>query len=493
MELSAALKKVASKVRVISRWILFFPSVLEKSVQLCLQLSIICALLLSFVMLKDFFLDPQSINDGAKKNQLIQTAVDTEFLKDPMWALHEEAQFPLILDIQRSWHYLGKNKRPDSNDSSHCIWNIRNNHIFTLEAEKLYEIEPSSLDLVGSLTQVDGDEKNFRIVFHEHDSSATVQAFQGRDSLGELELELSNQKPLDQEINASIFTRLGTVWRGKDLFLFYHGGQEHQKLAQMQRLEFSKPENYIHYLGHQMDMIFKEGHWIPASYINSSSKDYPLLRLEEISPERLDFSLWPVGGYEEFKISLHRNKEKWDELELVKGLSLKGVRAEDEAVIQLSGQRWPVKRNDWLLYKDGKWQRINTIRMIDQYVSGEICGSLLVIQSIEKNSTGSWQVLARIYSPSRTLIKDISISYQLNEHRTLKNSKPDKQEKFVPTKRIEQEAVFEPMEELEDDAFYWPDEEGASDLINPPDLTPEDILEMLKMGNVEKIQLPSKP
>ncbi len=213
-----------------------------------------------------------------------------------------------------------------------------------------------------------------------------------------------------QRADGSLLIRQKCAWFGQDLFLQELGDDTTRFAFEKERIDFLDPENsYFCFVGPGDCLVFveEENRWYEVDP-GPDSRGRPLLVAKKIDDRAITFDLWDPKGKTRIPIELRRANampsfaNNFD-------LKLVGARSRKDWIAELSGVRMLVRADDWLILQNNAWHKITTTQELDDFISGEIRGPLLVLEGSEKNGNDIG-LIGRVYDITRTQVVPLRIS-----------------------------------------------------------------------------------
>jgi len=210
-------------------------------------------------------------------------------------------------------------------------------------------------------------------------------------------------------VDSSLLLRQKAMWHGQDLFLQQQGGKLYQDKAYKERVDFPLPEggSYPIYVSTGDCFIFTENRWQEVAP-GPESRSKPLLVARKVDERNISFDLWDEEGKNRISLELHKSVNP---VQFNPNLNLKliGARSKQDWIISLHGVRMLIREDDWLLYREGKWQKITDIETLDAYIEGSIKGILLTLDGTEKNGNDV-SLVGTLFDESRSRVHPVKIS-----------------------------------------------------------------------------------
>ncbi len=236
----------------------------------------------------------------------------------------------------------------------------------------------------------------------------------------------------DFRVDGTYFIRNKARWYGRDLFLENHGGEEYQQLQGKQRFSIGEGENRYYLYGEVGDLfVFRDGRFYPVQP-GENSKGLPLLQIVKQDDKVLSFHLFSSTGVQKTLLNLVKAQDPLTE-QFMENFQFVGMRTKVHALFKVSGKREVVGPGDWFINGAEGLRKIKTGKELDQYISGDLTGSLLVIESLTQNGEEK-QFQATLYSPERSA----SVALQIPLEPFQKAAAPSKKEEQPPAVESEE-------------------------------------------------------
>jgi len=342
-----------------------------------------------------------------------------ERLEKGPFALAEGEVKIQLPNLQGDLAFVSANTRPDATDRS-IVLRLRGEERAASLDEPLFIrcnegaygwsqeetglwIEPKFLDEMKLTVKVEMRRANGESINEPQEHSQIV--------LNRQEKGKGNWSLGPHRVDTSLFSRLKARWLGQDLFLAQHGGEEFNSLAEKQRLDFGEGDGAYSCFVSEGDVLIWNGErWCYAE--GATTALFPLLQVKRIDEKLMVFDLWDIEGRHKTPLSLMKGKDDW------KGI--KGApqfafgKTHSQFLIEVGGKSTTVVPNDWLLLREGIWQKLETIEELDQYVSQQLQGELLVIDGL---STVEGQPMLEVhgFNPSRTRTASMALALAREE------------------------------------------------------------------------------
>ena len=214
------------------------------------------------------------------------------------------------------------------------------------------------------------------------------------------------------KVDASLLTKQQAVWHGKDLFLKLYGGEEFVHLSDKEKISFIDDEgiSYNCYLGLGEYVVWKKGRWVEPK-CEETTQSLPLLSIKRIDNKFIVLEISSPFGLASFNLNLIKYPIFSEECSVFyKELSYTGLKNWGEAILQTSnGERLILSEGDWLYRSSNNWKILNSLKDIDDYISGVISAPMFVFQKIQRKG-GSYLLKGTLFNSSRTYFEDVELS-----------------------------------------------------------------------------------
>lgn len=209
-------------------------------------------------------------------------------------------------------------------------------------------------------------------------------------------------------VDGTLLARQKARWYGQDLFFDKHGGQEYAFAKGKQRIDFGEgDEAYSVFIGDQSCVIWKDNRWQNAEP-GEATKQYPLMCVKKIDTRLINFELWDVNGKGKVILNMLKSSDSPLPKTLQQTLKFVGARTLTKFLFEVNKERMQLRPNDWLLYKDNRWQLLTDPATIQRYVDRQLIGPLFVFEGVSKKDDR--QILkGTMYNPTRTEAIEIEI------------------------------------------------------------------------------------
>lgn len=335
-----------------------------------------------------------------------------------------------IPDLRRFLLYYGRNGRPDAKQKGvlmHFGFNGSKDSASIEENQKLYLVydrssSPGKYLFSPNNTQtplwieahLSGDEAIIKVGMLD-DKGNLVQepAVNAQFSLKAREFsraggtwEIGNQR-----VDGTILARQKTRWFGKDKFIERHGGEEYQDLVGKERLDFGEGADMYSLFVSPGDVMIWTGSKWKVVKPGQDSLGHPLLVVKQVDERLMKLELWDVEGKSTVSLNLLKSQEPRGAQNIEKSFKFLGARTRSQFVFEIDNERMLLSPYDWLLYADGSWKKLTTVKDIDDYVDRKTIGPLFVFDGVKK--TGDQQVLSGVlFNATRSDFQVIEIPVQ---------------------------------------------------------------------------------
>lgn len=209
-------------------------------------------------------------------------------------------------------------------------------------------------------------------------------------------------------IDGTLLARQKARWYGQDLFFDKHGGKEFAFAKGKQRIDFGEGDDaYSIFVNDNSCVIWKDDHWQNAEP-SDQTRQYPIMCVKKIDTRLINFELWDVNGKGKVVLNMLKSTDTPLPRTLQQTLKFVGARTLSQFLFEVNKERMQLRPNDWLLYKDNRWQLLKDPDTIQRYVDRKLVGPLFVFEGVSKKDDR--QVLkGTMYNPTRTEALEIEI------------------------------------------------------------------------------------
>lgn len=214
-------------------------------------------------------------------------------------------------------------------------------------------------------------------------------------------------------VDGSLLVRQKASWKGIDLFLEHHGGEEFKSYKGKHRIEFNHEEPadpYSVYVALNDNLIWKDNRWKVVEPGENSLK-YPLMVVKKVDERILSFELWDVDGKGKIGLNLVKAHEPWANQLIQKSFECLGVRTRSQYIFEIDKERVLLSPQDWLLKTEEGWVKLVTPQEIDQYVERKKVGLLFILKDAVAKE-GHQILTGVVYNSNRTEMQEIEIPIQ---------------------------------------------------------------------------------
>lgn len=209
----------------------------------------------------------------------------------------------------------------------------------------------------------------------------------------------------DYKLDIYLLVRQKVAWVGQDLFLEKYGGEEFSKFKGAQRLDFMHSKSgYYLFAKENSQFVWKDGLWCAAG---ADSINYPLMKIEKISPKVMEIVVWDVSGLQREKVFLTKSKPP-EFFKKESSLRYIGAKSTHKWLFKTDKERLTIEEGDWLILSNGRWSKVSSGSEIDQYVSRVGFGELFVVKALTEQN-GKKQLTGDLFNSSRTEITNLAL------------------------------------------------------------------------------------
>ncbi|MCP5505569.1 MAG: hypothetical protein H7A38_01635 [Chlamydiales bacterium] len=263
------------------------------------------------------------------------------------------------------------------------------------------------------------------------------------------------QEITDPELKQGIPIIEQGKWWGPDKLFEEYGGEEYQKFTGHQRFEIEKElGKEILFLHEGEIFIWKEGQWVQID----QSQGYPMAKVTQISPHKLEWSLWDREGMESVVISFKREKDSPIALRIEDVFTKLRKRTSSRISCRIDNRAKILKEGDWLVHTNTGWHTVKHFYEVEALLNLEIFGDLFVFDGVHMVD-GKEIFTGSLFNSMRTEMKPIRLPLSQikgGEHSPhTKNSFSAKigplahEENSYPEKKGKSDKKFETIEDLD--------------------------------------------
>lgn len=238
-------------------------------------------------------------------------------------------------------------------------------------------------------------------------------------------------------VDGTLLARQRARWYGEDVFLDKHGGEAFTASHGKQRVDFGEGEEAYYAFVQEGDCLIWDGSRWRESVPGEESRRSPLLCVKKIADKIMNLELWDVGGNKKMPLNLIKSTEVWFPKVVEQDLKFVGARTRTQSIVELKGERMTLRPQDWLVMTSEGWKKLSTEKDIDDYVGRKTVGPLFVFRGIEKKG-GIPYLLGTLYSPARTVTKDVELAVHKGTSATKAEEEEDVEDiPVVPKRSVE--------------------------------------------------------
>ncbi len=209
-------------------------------------------------------------------------------------------------------------------------------------------------------------------------------------------------------VDATLLARQKARWQGQDLFLDTLGGTEFASQKGKQRIDLGEgADTYAIFAGPSSCFIWKEDRWQEATP-GEGTRGYPLLCVKNIDARLMNLELWDINGKGKTNLNLLKSLEPGLNASSMRTFKFIGSRTLSQFLFEIDRKRVTLRPQDWLLQTEKGWIKLDTPKMIDDYVARQLVGPLFVFEGVVR--VGDRQVVkGLLFNPSRTQMLSIEL------------------------------------------------------------------------------------
>jgi len=223
---------------------------------------------------------------------------------------------------------------------------------------------------------------------------------------------ISQWKIEGNRVDGTLLARQKARWYGKDLFLEAHGGEEFQSVQDKHRIDFNGENAAYSIFVNIGDTLIWNGKRWEIIAPGEKSRKSPLLVVKKVDDRIMNFELWNTEGKIRIPLNLIRSTERWMPQNVIKSFKFVGARTRTQFAFEINGKRMLISPQDWLLYQDGVWVKLDSPEEIDAYVDRRLVGPLFVFEEIGKDEDGNTVLIGTLYSATRSAKERLKLAIQ---------------------------------------------------------------------------------
>ncbi len=199
------------------------------------------------------------------------------------------------------------------------------------------------------------------------------------------------------KLDPYLLVRQKASWLGQDLFLKKYGGEEFADQAQSERLDFMQESSYSVFVKKGDLLSWKNDQWQKAG---EDSLQYPLMEIAKIEDQKIHCQIWDVLGIHKEQIALNKSTITPYPTAL-SPLKFMGAKAKRKWLIKMGKMRLSVEPEDWIVHKGTKWEKLDSIQSVDQYIGKIGVGELLIVKEL-KEQNGKKYLIGELFNATRS-------------------------------------------------------------------------------------------
>jgi len=202
-------------------------------------------------------------------------------------------------------------------------------------------------------------------------------------------------------VDNNLFLQQKAQWYGKDLFLETHGGEDFKLIADKERIDFNnKAVPYSIFAKEKESFIWKDSRWQEITLFEDTLS-YPLLYIDKIEERMMNISLWSPNGKIENHLHIVKSRETWSPSFLESQIKFIGSKTTSQAIVEINNNRTTITANDWIIYYNKEWTKIESRKQLDNYLNNKLHGELFIFKGLGKNESGP-VLQGHIFNRSKT-------------------------------------------------------------------------------------------
>ena len=355
-----------------------------------------------------------------------------------------------VPDFRNLLSYYGTNERPDSTHQSPPLqFGLSNgqNQFTVISGQPLYlsynkqnnSYEPSPENTPTNLWFVAKRQENTATIEMRVktlsgkiiDTPANLSSFQ----LPEKDYIKSTSEKWEigkLRADPTLLARQRARWYGQDKFINAFGGSEYPEEENHEWIEWSgkdkdKNDLYGIYLAAGECAIWRNDRWERAK-LGPETQPFALLCLKTVEERSLKFDLWNLEGKGKIQINLLRSTLPWNPEALVREFKYIATRTLSQYIFELKGKRMTLVPGDWFLLTENGWEKLSTVREVDDFVNRTLNGVLFTFDDVAKKDDRP-VMKGRLFSEPRSDIFEFEIPLEL-ESEEPSHGKPPPVNKF---------------------------------------------------------------
>lgn len=221
-------------------------------------------------------------------------------------------------------------------------------------------------------------------------------------------------------------------WYGRDLFLQMYGGEEYAFTHDRERIEFQNDASPYAIFAKEGDIFVYQANQWKAVEPSPESRGKPLLQVKKVTEHTISCIVWDPEGKHKIALDLQRSQDITQNTP-PPDIKLLGARTRQDWVAEIAGKRTLLRTDDWLLWQNGKCERLTSNAQIDDYLTGALKGELIVLGGTEKIDN-ELSLIGERFSESRTKSTPLRIALykSFETGRDAKNGAPGNGKELGP-------------------------------------------------------------
>ncbi len=227
---------------------------------------------------------------------------------------------------------------------------------------------------------------------------------------------LKKEQASHPELVAGIEALEGVRWWPADRLFDQYAGDEYQIYKGLERLEFLGEQ--ILFAEEGRIYVWKEGKWCVGN-----EEGYPLARVKEITPFKMNFELWDPSGIETVQMTFNRERARPIAIRMEEIFTHLRQRTSSRVSCRIDNWATILRVGDWLFRTDRGWHTVKNSYEIDAIVKFKVRGELFIFDGLE-SSDGKKIFCGSLFDPMRTELQ--SVRLPITQMKTLEHSPPTK-------------------------------------------------------------------
>lgn len=223
------------------------------------------------------------------------------------------------------------------------------------------------------------------------------------------------------------------IWP-EDLLLTLYGGEKYHSLKGCVRMA-CKTENgwQMVFIREKDGLVFKESEWEITDF-GPATRDCPIAIVEKISDQKVFLKVWDVSGFDSATLEISLAKLPSPSIVLSDIITDTRQRTLQSISCKIGSKKTILKKGDWVLRLPSGWKILETKQEIQNYLSYQLEGELLIFEGLERNKRqttfkGTWfdKTRSQVYYISTPLSEAAPKKTGIKTTKMTKDLPPDPQ------------------------------------------------------------------